>query len=40
VEEGRKAEEIMKKQHLENENKYQVEVNIIKGKLEEKVKNL
>ena len=40
MEEGRKAEEIMKKQHLENENKYQVEVNIIKGKLEEKVKNL
>jgi len=35
VEEGRKAEEIRKKQYLEKEEQYQVEVNILKGKLEE-----
>jgi len=40
VEEGRKAEEIMKKQYLEKEEKYQVEVNILKGKLEENYKHL
>ena len=40
MEEGRKAEEIMKKKHLEKEEKYQVEVNILKGKLEEKDKLL
>ena len=40
VKEGRKAEEIMKKQYLEKEEKYQVEVNILKGKLEEKDKLL
>ena len=40
VEEGRKAEEIMKKKYLEKEEKYQVEVNILKGKLEEKDKLL
>jgi len=36
VDEGRKIEEILKKQ----EKKYQVEVNILKGKLEEKDKHL
>ena len=36
VEEGRKAAKILKKQHLEKEEKYQVQVNILKGKLEEK----
>jgi len=40
VEEGRKVEEIMKKQYLEKEEKYQVEVNILKGKLQEKDKLL
>ena len=35
MEEGRKAEEIRKKQYLEKEEQYQVEVNILKGKLEE-----
>ena len=40
MEEGRKDEEIMKKQYLEKEEKYQVEVNILKGKLEEKDKLL
>lgn len=38
MEEGRKAEKIMKKQYLEKEEQYQVEVNILKGKLEEKDK--
>jgi len=38
--EGRKAEEITKKQYLEKEEQYQVEVNILKGKLEEKDKIL
>ena len=33
VEEGRKAEKIMKKQYLEKEDQYQVEVNILKAKL-------
>ena len=33
VEEGRKAEETLKKQYLEKEEKYQAEVNILKGKL-------
>jgi len=32
VEDGRKAEEIMKKQCLVKEEQYQVEVNILKGK--------
>lgn len=36
MEEGRKCEEIMKKEYLEKEEQYQVEVNILKGKLEEK----
>jgi len=40
VEEGRKAEEILKKKYLEKEEQYQVEVNILKGKLEEKDKLL
>jgi len=40
VEEGKKAEEIIKKQYLEKEEKYEVEVNILKGKLEEKDKLL
>jgi len=40
VEEGRKAEEIMKKHYLEKEEQYQVEVNILKDKLEEKDKLL
>jgi len=40
MEEGRKVEEITKKQYLEKEGKYQVEVNILKGKLEEKDKLL
>jgi len=40
VEEGRKVEEIMKKKYLEKEEQYQVEVNILKGKLEEKDKLL
>ena len=40
VEEGRKAAEILKKQHLEKEEQHQVEVNILKGKLEEKDKLL
>ena len=31
MEEGRKVEEIMKKQYLEKEEQYQVEVNILKG---------
>ena len=35
VEEGRKDEEIMKKQYLEKEEKRQVEVNILRDKLEE-----
>jgi len=34
VEEGRKFEEILKKQYLEKEEQHQVEVNILKGKLE------
>jgi len=40
MEEGRKAKGIMKKQYLEKEEKHQVEVNIIKYKLEEKDKLL
>lgn len=40
VEEGIKYEEIMKKKYLEKEEKYLVEVNILKGKLEEKDKLL
>ena len=40
VEEGRKSEEILKKQSLEKEEQHQVEVNILKGKLEEKDKLL
>ena len=40
VEEGRKAEENIKKQYLEKEEQHQVEVNILKGKLEEKDKLL
>lgn len=34
LEEGRKAEGIMKKQCLEKEEQHQVEVNILKDKLE------
>ena len=40
MEQGRKAEENMKKKYLEKEEQYQVEVNILKGKLEEKDKIL
>ena len=40
LEEGKKAEEDMKKQCLEKEEQLQVEVNILKGKLEEKDKLL
>ena len=40
MEEGRKFEEILKKQYLEKEKQYQVEVNILKNKLEEKDKLL
>jgi len=40
VEEERKVEEIMKKRYLEKEEQYLVEVNILKGKLEEKDKLL
>ena len=40
MEEGRKSEEILKKQCLEKEEQLQVEVNILKGKLEEKDKLL
>jgi len=40
VEEGRKAGEILKKQYMEKEEQYQVEVNILKGKLEENDKLL
>ena len=40
VEEGRKAAEILKKQHLEKEEQHQIEVNILKGKSEEKDKLL
>jgi len=43
MEEGRKVEEGMRKQYLEKENQYQrmeVEVNILKGKLEENDKHL
>ena len=40
MEEGRKAEENWKKQSLEKEEQLQVEVNILKGKLEEKDKLL
>lgn len=42
MEEGRKVEVGMRKQYLEKEKKYQrteVEVNILKGKLEEKYKD-
>ena len=38
MEEGRKDGEDMKKQCLEKEEQLQVEVNILKGKLEEKDK--
>jgi len=40
VEEGRKVEEILKKQYLEKEEQYRAKVNILKGKLEEKDKQL
>eukprot|EP00253_Pinus_taeda_P024915 PITA_24915 len=40
VEEGRKAEENIRKQYLEKEEQHQVKVNILKGKLEEKDKLL
>ena len=40
MEEGRKVEEIFKKQYLEKEEQYQVEVNILKCKLEETDKPL
>ena len=40
MEEGRKSEEILKKQCLEREEQLQIEVNILKGKLEEKDKLL
>ena len=40
VEEGRKYKETLKKQCLEKEEQHQVEVNILKGKLEEKDKLL
>ena len=40
LDEGRKAEEDMKKQCLEKEEQHQVEVNILKGKLEDKDKLL
>ena len=40
MEEGKKVEEIMNKQYLEKLKQYQVEVNILKGKQEEKDKHL
>eukprot|EP00253_Pinus_taeda_P033921 PITA_33921 len=40
VEEGRKVEENIRKQYLEKEEQHQFEVNILKGKLEEKDKLL
>jgi len=40
MEEGRKYEEILKKQCLEKEEQLQIKVNILKGKLEEKDKLL
>jgi hypothetical protein len=40
VEEGRKSEEILKKQCLEKDEQHQVEVNVLKGKIEEKDKLL
>ena len=40
MEEGRKSKEILKKQCLEREEQLQIEVNILKGKLEEKDKLL
>ena len=40
MEEGRKAEGIMKKKYLEKEEQQQVEVNILKDNLEEKDKLL
>ena len=40
MEEGRKAEEDLKRQSLEKEEQHQVEVNILKGKIEEKDKLL
>ena len=40
MEEGRKVEEDLKKQSVEKEEQLQVEVNILKGKLEEKDKLL
>ena len=43
MEEGQKVEEGMRKKYLEKEKKYQridAEVNILKGKLEEKDKHL
>ena len=39
MEEGRKVEQIMK-QYLEKEKQCEVEVNMLKGKLEEKDKHL
>ena len=40
VEEGRKSKEILKKQYLEKEEQHQVDLNILKGKLEENDKLL
>jgi len=40
MEEGRKSEQILKKKCLEKEEQLQVEVNILKGKLEDKDKLL
>ena len=40
LEEGRKAEENMKKQYREKEEQHQVEVNVLKNNLEEKDKPL
>ena len=40
MKEGRKVEENVRKQYLEKEEQHQVEVNILKGKLEEKYKLL
>jgi len=37
VEEGRKAEENIRKQYLEKEEQHQVEVNSLKSKLEERI---
>ena len=40
LEEGRKAEEDLRNQYLKKEEQHQVEVNILKGKIEEKDKLL